>query len=145
MPHLAIAGWKIDLPLLIIVAWGLLAAPGEAAIWGFIAGVFLDTLSGLPFGTQTSALTSIGLLMGLTQTTIFTTNVILPPAAMVLATIGYDVLILAILNTLGTPIQWNDYVLYRILPTCVLNAVALPLVYFPMQRLHRRIHPQLEW
>ncbi len=145
MPLLAIGGWKIDLPLLIIVSWGLLSVPGEAGLWGFIAGVFLDLLSGLPFGTQTLALTSIGLLMGLTQTTIFTTNVILPPAAILMATIGYDVLILAIVSTLGAPIQWNDYVIYRILPTAILNTFALPLVYFPLLRLRRQVYPQIEW
>ncbi len=145
VPLVAIGGWKIDLPLLVVVAWGLVAIPGEAGLWGFIAGIFLDLLSGLPFGTQTFALTSIGLLMGLTQTTIFTTNVILPPAAIVIATIVYDVLILAIQSTLGSPVQWNDYILYRILPTVVLNTVALPLVYFPLQRLHRRVYPRIEW
>jgi rod shape-determining protein MreD len=145
VPLLAIGGWKVDLPLLVIVSWGLLSVPGEAGLWGFIAGIFLDLFSGLPFGTQTLALTSIGLLMGLTQTTIFTTNVILPPAAILIATIAYDVLILAIISTVGTPVQWNDYLLYRILPTAILNTIALPLIYFPLLRLHRRLYPQIEW
>lgn len=145
VPHLAIGGWKIDLPLLVIVSWGLLSIPGEAGLWGFIAGVFLDLFSGLPFGTQTLALTSIGLLMGLTQTTIFSTNVILPPAAILIATLAYDVLILAVVSTVGTPVQWNDYLIYRILPTAILNTLALPLVYFPLLRLHRYVYPQIEW
>jgi rod shape-determining protein MreD len=145
VPLLAIGGWKIDLPLLIVVAWGLVTVPGEAGLWGFIAGVFLDLFSGLPYGTQTFALTTIGLLMGLTQTTIFATNVILPPAAMLLATIAYDILILAVISTLGTPVQWNDYMLYRILPTAVLNTFALPLVYFPLRRLYQFAYPQIEW
>jgi rod shape-determining protein MreD len=145
VPLLAIGGWKIDLPLLVVVSWGLLAVPGEAGLWGFIAGIFLDLFSGLPFGTQTLALTSIGLLMGLTQTTIFTTNVILPPAAIFIATVAYDVLILAIISTVGTPVQWNDYMIYRILPTAILNTFVLPLVYFPLLRLQRRVYPQIEW
>ncbi len=145
MPLLAIGGGKIDLPLLVVVSWGLLSLPGEAALWGFVAGIFLDLLSGLPFGTQTLALTAIGLLMGLTQTTIFTTNVILPPAAILVATLAYDVLILAMMSTLGTPVQWNDYLIFRILPTALFNTLALPLVYFPLLRLHRHAYPRIEW
>ncbi len=144
VPLLSIGGWKIDLPLIIIVSWGLLTVPGEAGLWGFIAGVFLDLFSGFPYGTQTIALTTIGLLMGLSQTTIFTTNLVLPPVAMLLATCGYDLLILAIASTAGTPIQWNDYALWRILPSAVLNSIALLLVYFPLQRLYRYVYPQIE-
>lgn len=144
VPLFAVGGWKIDLPLLVVVSWGLLSIPGEAGLWGFIAGVFLDLLSGLPFGTQTLALTIVGLLTGLTQTTIFASNVILPPAAILIATIAYDVLILAIVSTVGTPVQWNDYVIYRIIPTAILNTLALPLVYFPLLRLYRRVYPQIE-
>ncbi len=145
VPLVTIVGYKVDLPLLVIVTWGLLSAPGEAAIWGFIAGLFLDLTSGLPFGTQTIALTGTGLLMSLAQTTIFRSNVILPPAATALATVGYDVLILAILNTMGWQIAWSDYMLYIVLPTALLNTATLPIAYFPLQRLYRRLRPRVEW
>ncbi len=145
VPLLAIGGFKVDLPLLIVVSWGLLGAPGQAAVWGMLAGLFLDLLSGLPFGTQTFALASIGLLLGLTQTTIFHTNLILPPAAAFAATFAYNIIVLAVLSTLGWVIQWDEYVLRVMLPTAILNTIALPLVYFPLQRLYHRINPQVEW
>jgi rod shape-determining protein MreD len=145
LPLIAIAGFKLDLALMIVVTWGLLSAPGEAAAWGLIAGLFLDLVSGLPFGTQTLALTGIGLLMGLVQTIIFRSNVVVPPAAMVVATFAYNVLILGILSTLGWPINWSVYLLRVTLPTTILNTIALPLVYFPLQWLYRRLHPQVEW
>jgi rod shape-determining protein MreD len=145
VPLLAIGGFKVDLPLMLVVSWGLVSLPGEAAIWGFIAGIFLDLFSGLPFGTQTFALTTIGLLMGLVQTTIFRTNVVLPPAAISLATLAYDVLILAVLSTLGWQIGWSDYLVHVMLPTAILNTIALPVAYFPLQRLHRQLRPQVEW
>lgn len=145
VPLVNINGLKIDLPLLMVVAWGLLSLPGEAAVWGFIAGIFLDLFSGLPFGLQTIALTCIGLLMGLAQTTIFRSNVILPPAAVLFATIAYHVLMLAILSTLGWQIAWSDHLLRVTLPSAVLNMVAFPITYFPLQVLHRRLRPQVEW
>ncbi|MBI4789913.1 MAG: rod shape-determining protein MreD [Chloroflexi bacterium] len=145
VPRLAIAGFKLDLPLLVVVAWGLIGRPGEAAAWGFIAGIFLDLMSGLPFGTHTLALTGVGLVMGLAQSTIFHSNVILPPAAVILATLGHNVIVLGLLNTIGWPIPWNDYLLRVTLPTALLNTLALPIVYFPLPRLHRRLRPQVEW
>lgn len=145
VPLVTVSGFKVDLPLLMVVAWGLLSLPGEAAVWGFIAGIFLDLFSGLPFGLQTISLTSIGLLIGLAQTTTFRSNVIVPPAAVVASTFAYNVLMLAILNTLGWQIAWNDYLLRVTLPTAVLNTVAFPLAYFPLQRLYRRLRPQVEW
>jgi rod shape-determining protein MreD len=145
VPLVAIGGYKVDLPLLVIVAWGLLGPLGEAAVWGFIVGLFMDLTSGLPFGTQTIALTSIGLLMGLAQTTLFHTNVILPPAATAIATFGYDLLILAILSTIGWHIGWSDYIFRVILPTAILNTIVLPVTYFPLQRLQHRLRPEMEW
>ncbi len=145
VPLLAVGGYKVDAPLLLVVSWGLLSMPGDAAVWGFAAGVFLDLVSGLPFGTQTFALTCIGLLLGVTQSEIFGTNILLPPAAMLVSTVLYNVLILAILSTLGWPINWAEYLVRVTLPSALLNTLALPLAYFPLQRLYRRLHPQVEW
>ncbi len=145
VPLVSFGGYKIDLPLLTVVAWGLLSLPGEAAMWGFIAGIFLDLFSGLPFGLQTISLTCIGLLMGLAQTTIFRSNVVLPPAAAIFATFAYNVLILAMLSTVGWQIAWSDYLLRVTLPTALLNMVALPITYMPLQQLYRRLRPRVEW
>ncbi len=145
VPLFAIGGLKIDLPLMIIVSWGLLSAPGDAAIWGFIIGIFLDVFSGLPFGTTAIAMTAIGLLMGLAQSALFRSNLILPPASAVIATFAYDLLILAIVYTLGWPVNWNDQLIRVILPTSILNGLTLPITYFPLQRLHHRLNPQVEW
>jgi rod shape-determining protein MreD len=86
VPLINLGGLKLDLPLLIIVSWGLLGTPGDAAIWGFITGLFLDLLSGLPFGTTAFAMTAVGLLLGVTQSALFRSNVILPPISAAIAT-----------------------------------------------------------
>ncbi len=145
VPLVSLGGIKIDLPLMVVVAWGLTSLPGDAAIWGFIAGAFLDLVSGMPFGTQTFALTIIGLLLGIVQTTIFRTNVILPPAAMALSTLAYNVLVLAVLSTLGWQIAWGNYLVRVTLPAAILNTIALPIAYFPLRRLYRYLRPQVEW
>ncbi len=145
LPWVAVAGYKVDLGVVIVVSWGLVSLPGEAAAWGLVAGLFLDLMSGLPFGTQTLALTVVGVLMGLVQLVIFRDNLLLPPTATFAATIVYYVLILTVLTTLGWPVEWEEYLLRIALPAAILNTAVLPLIYFPLAGLYRFWHPQVDW
>jgi rod shape-determining protein MreD len=144
VPLVTIAGFKIDLPLILIVTQGLLGASGSAARWGFIVGLFLDLGSGLPFGIHTVVLTVVGFLMDFTRSISFGGNVLAPPIAMLAATCFYDTLVLAILALLNWPVAWGDYLFGIMLPTAVLNTVAMPLAYFPLRWVHRRTRRQLD-
>ncbi len=144
LPLISIAGYKIDLALILVVAQALVGSPGTAAEWGFIVGVFLDLGSGLPFGIHALTLTVIGVLMDLGQAAFFRGNVLAPPIAMLSATLVYNILILAILALLAWSISWGDYLFRIILPSAILNTVAMPVVYFPLQWLERRLRPRLE-
>ena len=137
MPWLSIAGVKIDLALALVVAWGLLGPPGDAAIWGFVAGILLDLISGLPFGAQTLALTAIGGFLSLPLLDEFRGNLLVPPAAIVLATLVYNVFILTILSALGWQVSWDDYLVRLTLPAAIFNMLALPFLYFPLQWISR--------
>ncbi len=145
LPLIPIFGFKIDLALIVVVTWGLVGPIGQAAQWGFIVGLFLDLASGLPFGIHTLTLTTVGLLVGLGQTTFFRGNLIAPPAMMFVATIFYNVFVLAILSLLNWDINWTDYLFRVILPTSLLNTVVGPLAYFPLQWLQQKLYPGLEF
>ena len=145
LPQIPIFGYKPDLALALVVAWALLAPIGEAAVWGFIVGIFLDLASGLPFGIHTLTLTTLGWLIGWGQTTFFRGNVLAPPIAIVLATLVHNVIVLGILTMLNWQIDWVDYLLRVTLPSAILNALILPLLYLPLQRLARWLRPQLEF
>jgi rod shape-determining protein MreD len=144
LPLISIAGYKIDLALMLVVAQALVGTPGTASQWGFIVGLFLDLASGLPFGIHALTLTVVGLLMDLGEAAFFRGNVLAPPIAMVSATLFYNILILAILSLMSWSINWGDYVFRIILPSALLNTVAMPVTYFPLQWLQRRIRPRLE-
>lgn len=144
LPLVPVFGYKPDLALIVIVSQGLAGGTGSAAQWGFIVGLFLDLGSGLPFGIHALVLTIIGLLMDLGQAIFFRGNVVAPPIAMIAATFVNDILILAILALFNGSIDWGGYLLRVILPTSILNVIAMPLAYFPLQRLRRRVRPQLE-
>jgi rod shape-determining protein MreD len=144
VPLVAIAGFKIDLALIIVVAQALVGTPGTAAQWGFIVGLFLDLASGLPFGIHALTLTLVGLLMDLGQAAFFRDNVLAPPVAMIAATFLYNILILALLALFNHPVNWGEYLFFIILPSAILNTIALPIAFFPLRWLHRHVRPQLE-
>ncbi len=138
LPLVAIAGFKVDLALVLVVGWSLIGKPGQAVAWGFVLGLFLDLASGMPFGIQTIALTGIGLLMQLGQSDAFRYNLILPPVAMIIATLVYDLFILFALSLLNPSLVVGDYLLHVILPSAIINTLALPLAYIPFQWLAAR-------
>lgn len=138
LPLVAIAGFKIDLALILVVAWGLIGKRGQAAAWGFVAGIFLDLSSGTPFGIQTIALTGIGLLMEFGQSDTLRDNLILPPTAMILATLIYDLFLLFALSLINPALVVSDYLLRVIIPSAIINTLALPLAYIPFQWIAAR-------
>jgi rod shape-determining protein MreD len=138
LPEFPIFGLKPDLALILVVSCGILAPVAEVVQWGLYLGILLDLSSGLPFGIQTISLTLIGVLVSMGQSTFFRGNVIATPVAMVAATLLYDVLILAILALFNGQIQWSDSLLRITLPTAVINAAVMPIIFFPMYFLQRR-------
>ncbi len=138
LPLIAIAGFRIDLALVLVVAWGLVGRSGRAAVWGFFAGIFLDLTSGMPFGIQTIALTGIGLLMEFGQVNSIRDSLILPPAAMIIATFVYDLFLLFVLSLVNPSLLVADYLWRVTLPSALINTLALPLAYIPFQWIAAR-------
>jgi rod shape-determining protein MreD len=145
LPQVPVFGYKPDLALALVVAWAMLAPLGEAAVWGFIVGGFLDLASGLPFGIHTLALTLLGWLIGWGQATFFRGNLLAPPIAIALATLVHNVILLGILALFNWQIDWAAYLLRVTLPAAILNALVMPAIFFPLQRLARWLRPQMEF
>ncbi len=142
IPYLSIWGIFADLPLLVVVSWSLLQGKREGLVWGVVAGVGIDILSGAPFGAATLSLALVGFLTGLGEATVFRIHIALPLLAAFLATILYDLVFLAIVAILGQPVAWLDSLLRIVLPSAALNAILIPLVFVPMRLVHRRFFRQ---
>jgi len=146
VPGLAVWGVFANLPLLVVVSWSLLRGPREGAVWGFIAGLMVDLLSGAPFGAATLSLIIVGFLTGLGETAVFRTRIALPMVAMLLATIVYDLLFLLVVQISGQPVTWLDSVFRIVLPSAILNAVLTPIVFLTMRWLYTRFgREEMEW
>ena len=135
-----------DLPLLVVVSWGLLRGPREGLSWGFLAGVAVDLFSGAPFGAATFGLMAVGFLSGLGQSTVFRSQIFLPVLVMLLATIVYDMLFMIVTWISGYGVSWLDSLFRLVLPSAVLNAVLMPVVFVIVRWLNTRLgREEMEW
>jgi rod shape-determining protein MreD len=138
LSRVSLLGGRPNLILLSVIAWGVLRGSTEGAVWAFIGGLVLDLLSGGPMGAMTLALLIVSFLAGRGWRRELGSAVM----QLVLLTLGlcfvYHILLLLILGWTGYPVNWA-YGLGRVAaPSAILNAVLVPLVYFPLVWLDRR-------
>ncbi len=144
-PMLPAGTAKPDLLLVLVVAWGIVRGNGEATLWGLGGGLFLDLLSGVPFGLQTLGLAAVGLLADLMETNFFRSNILIPLAAIFVATILFHIIEAAALQSTGYPINWESFIFHIVLPAAGLNTILMPVVYLLLRRLDRVERPRLTW
>lgn len=139
MPHIRIMGVKPDFMLLVVVSWSLLCGIREGSLWGFIGGLSLDIFSSAPFGVSTLALLAVGSLSSLGGMSIFRTHIVLPPITALFATSVYYLIFLALLQMMGWPVPWAESLLKVVLPSVLLNAALMPLVYGAVRWLYHKL------
>jgi rod shape-determining protein MreD len=145
-PHLAFLSGQPQLMLLAVVSWSLLRGVRAGIIWAFIGGVMLDLLSGAPFGVITLPLLLVAYMSGLGEINVFRANYVLPIIVAALAVVVYNVVSLALRQLLGQPMPWDAAILRVVLPALLANLLALPVVFFPLRRLHQATgQPQMHW
>jgi len=146
--RVAIWGVFPDLPLLLVVSWGLLHGSRQGLLWGFVAGIVLDLFSGAPFGAATVPLMAVGFMAGLGENVVFR-NVLLLLLTIFLATVVYDLLFLLMVQIsapglLGTVhrVDWSGSLVRIIGPSAILNALLGPVILAGMRALDRRFGRQ---
>lgn len=134
-----------DLMLMVVVGWGIVHGNGQAILWGLGGGIFLDLLSGAPFGIHAVTLGAIGLLSDVLQTNFFRSNIFVPLASIFIATLLYHISQGAMMQSLGYPVNWSNYMFAVILPTTLLNTALMPFVFYFLRRIDRVVRPRLTW
>jgi len=138
IPHLSVWGVFADLPLLLVMSWGLLRGGREGLVWGFVAGIFTDLFTGGPFGAATLSLMAAGALSGQGQNIVFRHYLLLPSLVALVGTMVYDLLFLLVLQVTGHTVVWLGTVARIVVPSAALNACLIPIVLGLMRLLHRR-------
>lgn len=146
MPRVIILGVKPELMLMVIASWSLLRGTKEGLVWAFIGGICLDLFSGVSFGTMTIALLTVSFIAGLGESSVFRTPIVLPLVVALITTPVYDLVILVILALTGHPVVWLDSLTRIVLPSAVVNALLMPLIFWPLQWLHRKTgREEMRW
>jgi len=146
--RVAIWGVFPDLPLLLVVSWGLLHGSRQGLLWGFVAGIVVDLFSGAPFGAATVPLMAVGFAAGLAENVVFR-NVLLLLLTIFMATVVYDLLFLfmvqisasAIQGT-GHKVEWSGSLVRVIGASAILNTLLGSLILGAMRALDRRFRRQ---
>lgn len=138
LPMLLPAGAKPDLLLIFTVSCGLLFGPERAVGIGFFVGLLQDLASGNIFGLHILTKMGVGYLAGLAEKKVFKEHIILPMAAMLLASVLNSVLMLALLTFLGYRISWSVAVAGEVLPSLIYNMLFSVPVHQAVYRLAKR-------
>lgn len=135
-----------DLLVVAVVCWGLIRGVADGLVWGFVGGLGVDIVSGLPVGTSSLGLMAVSLLAGLGRSSVFPGSLTLPMLLVALATPVHGWIVLLIEQMLGTPVDWVTSTLRVILPEMGLNVLLVIIVYPALRWLATQIQSvQMEW
>jgi len=135
VPHLAIAHVRPDILVVFVVAWALLFGGASALLIGFVAGLWMDVLSGGPMGGSSLALMGVALVTGIGHARFFRSNLLVPIVSIGLGTLVYSYLYLAVLALVGHRLPIWDATQRLILPAMVYNGAIMLLLTPFLNRL----------
>ena len=137
VPHVEI---RPDLVLLLVLAWAMVRGTNEGAVGAFVGGLALDVFSPLPLGSHGLALLLTVVPVGWIGAPFYRGNLVYPIAGAFLATMLYNMLLLLLSRLVGHEVLWGS-MLWRIaLPMALIEATLIPLVYWILDRVDRRVH-----
>ena len=135
---------NVDLVLLLVLAWSIIRGVQEGLLWGLIGGLILDVVSAAPFGTTTAVLAGIGFLGGICGIPLRSAWTA-PLVAAALATVVYDGLLMVLWALFGWEWRWVDTFYDVVFPAALLNALVMAPIYWLLDRLRRRLEPEVKW
>lgn len=118
-----------NLLLAAVVCWSLLHSVSDGLIWGFVGGLGLDLVAGMPLGTSSLALMPTSFLAGIGRGSVFANNLVLPMLLVALATPVHGWIVLLVRQLGGVPVDWLGTTLRVIAPELTLNALLMAAVY----------------
>jgi rod shape-determining protein MreD len=121
--HIGLLDGRPDLVLLAVIGWSLTGRWREAMVWGFIGGLFLDLLSGVPFATSAIALVLVSSFASLLEGRFWEANLLIPLGVTLASSLVYHSIALGALWTAGRSIDLQLAVTRVILPSTFLNLV----------------------
>ncbi len=135
-----IAGVKVDLVLLLVVAWSIRRGIEEGIVWALIGGLAVDLLSTGPFGASVVGFGFAAVLAGSLGPMLRQVSVLLPLTITPLASIVATLCSALVMAAVGWPVPWPATVALVVLPAAVLDSLAMFVVYPVVSMADRRPH-----
>jgi rod shape-determining protein MreD len=134
-------GLAPDLVLSAVIAWAFLSDSSNGALWGFVGGLMLDSLSSGPFGAYALALGAVGALVGGGRLSLYadvrTWGAVVGASG---AALFYALLLLLMaLSGWGAPLLQTVRLI--VLPAVAMDTICVVLLITPMRALQRRFPP----
>ncbi len=119
-----------DLVLICSIYFSLLNGKVYGEVSGFISGVFLDFITGVPFGLNCVFRTLMGYLFGLFSETIIISGLVIPMVSVAIGTVAKKLLIFFI-SLLFPKLSLNIYsiISYQFLFEFAANIILAPIVF----------------
>ena len=119
-----------DLVLICCIYFSLLNGKVYGEISGFISGLFLDFITGVPFGLNCVFRTLMGYLFGIFSETIIISGLVIPMASVAIGTVSKKLLIF-IISLLFPKLSLNVYsiISYQFLFELSANVILAPIVF----------------
>ncbi len=140
LPYFEILGAQPSLVLVSVVVLATMQVGTRALAWGFGGGLVVDLFSAAPLGTNALLLTVIAYAAGGGFGGVDRANVVIPAAAVVLATAAYYPTVLLALQLQGFEVAWEAHLPGRLWRAIVVNLAAAAGLYYPVRVLERWTH-----
>jgi rod shape-determining protein MreD len=139
--RIRVLGGGFDVMLIVVVAWSLVQRGNDGPLWALVGGLFADAFSGGPPGAFTLALTSVALVIALTEGRFYKTNWPVAFIASVLGTLIYQLLYLVVLAIFGHPLNLIDVLALSTFPSAILNLLLMLPTYQAAKWLSAVVSP----
>jgi rod shape-determining protein MreD len=130
-----------DLVLMAVLSWSLAGRHIEAMFLGMIGGLFLDLLSGLPFGSHAIALVLVIYLVSFFEGRFWEAHLLMPLSVSLIASLIFHGVEIGTILLMGRSFDLTYAMTRIILPSTFLNLVlALPASQLA-EGLRSRLYP----
>jgi rod shape-determining protein MreD len=136
--HIQLMGGHPDLLIVTLVIWTALAGREAALLPLLFMAPLYDALAGLPIGASILPLLVVVYLAGLSERTLFGTQLGWPVIISFLVTVLTAFILFTELILLGWNITWNAAFVNVILPSALLNSLLTLLLYLPLAAWRQR-------
>jgi rod shape-determining protein MreD len=146
-PRLELFGAFPNFVLLAVAGWTLVRGAGPGIRWAIAGGLLLDLLAPGPLGVHALALAVAAYGTGFLKRSFEPDPVLLPAASAALATVAYNLVLIAVSELLGNPVAFLPALQAWVAPSALYDAALLPPLLVLLRRLDRAVPEQvaIEW